>query len=325
MAITPLPVPAPNSAQDIQTFNDAGDRLFAALPTFVSDVNATQAAMSMIAAGTAFAIPYTFDTTITDADPGAGKLRLSSATQNAATVIRAELVGSDAQNYAAVLADFVSSTNTVKGQIRLVKLGDATKWLTFNLTAMASPTGYKNLTVTPIGGSSATPFVNGDSLVMLFTRAGDLGATSLILHVREQQTSGTNGGTSVSADNTQTRVINTTVINTIPGASLAGNTVTLPAGIYKFFGRAPSYQSGRAVANLFNATDSTVTLIGSGAISTTTSCDSIIVGVFTIASSKNFTIRHYTQTGVASLGLGFAASVPSQVEIYTEEFFEKIG
>lgn len=324
MAITTLPTP-PSRSQSQSVFNTNMEAFFAALPQFTSDTNATQAAMTMIAAGTAFAIPYTFDTTITDADPGAGKLRLSSATQNAATVIRAELVGSDAQNYAAVLADFVSSTNTVKGQIRLVKLGDATKWLTFNLTAMASPTGYKNITVTPIGGSSAAPFVNGDSLVLLFTRAGDLGATSLILHVREQQTSGTNGGTSVSADKTQTRVINTTVINTIPGASLAGNTVTLPAGTYKFFGRAPSYQSGRSVANLFGTTDSNPTLIGSGAISSNTSCDSIIVGVFTIAASKSFTIRHYTQTGVAALGLGFAASVPSQVEIYTEAFFEKIG
>lgn len=324
MAITPLPT-APNSGQDAQTFNANADGMFAALPAFVSDVNTTQAAMSMIAAGTAFAIPYTFDTTITDADPGAGKLRLSSATQNAATVIRADLFGADLQDYTAVLGDFTSSTNTVKGQIRLVKLSDATKWLTFNLTATATPTGYRNLTVTPVAGSSATPFVNNDSVVMLFTRSGDLGVTYPVLHVREQQTSGTNAGTS-AANGTQTRVFNTIVVNTIAGASLASNTVTLPAGTYQVLARIPSYGAVSNSANLFNSSDSTVTLISGSSSQGSTASDNIfIMGFFTIAATKNFTIVQWTLSSQVNFGLGAAGSLPGQLEVYSDAIYMKIG
>lgn len=324
MAITTLPTP-PSRAQSQSVFNTNMEAFFAALPQFTSDTNATQAAMTMIAAGTAFAIPYTFDTTITDADPGNGKLRLSSATQNAATVIRADLLGVDAQDYTAVIGDFASSTNTVKGQIRLVKLSDATKWLTFNLTAIATPTGYRNLTVTPVAGSSASPFLNNDSIVMLFTRCGDLPNTYPVLHVREQQTSGTNGGTS-AANSTQTRVLNTTVVNTIPGASLASNAVTLPAGTYEVSARVPSYGAVSNSANLFNSSDSTVALISCSSSQGATASDNIfIVGIFTIAAAKNFTIVHWTLASTATSGLGRASSSPGQVEVFTEAIFKKIG
>lgn len=123
------------------------------------------------------AITYTFDTTTTDADPAAGKLRLGNATQNAATVIRTDLLDSLGVDWTAVLDTFDASTNAVKGQVRLSKVADGSKWLTFNLTARAAPAGYRNLTVTNTGSSAASPFANGDSILLSFTRTGDLGAT----------------------------------------------------------------------------------------------------------------------------------------------------
>jgi hypothetical protein len=171
MAITPLSPLDRTSA----TFRTDVDTFFASkLPTFVTEANQTAAAMSAAAAGTAFAIPYTFDSTTTDADPGAGKLRLSNATQNAATVIRVDTTGADGADWTGVLDQFDASSSTVKGQIRLVKLGDATKWLAFNVTARATPAGYRNITVTPVAGSSASPFANGDAVLLLFTRSGDV-------------------------------------------------------------------------------------------------------------------------------------------------------
>ncbi|HEV7283658.1 MAG TPA: hypothetical protein VGN75_02295, partial [Kaistia sp.] len=110
------------------------------------------------------------------ADPGAGNLRLGSATQNAATVIRTDLLGSDGTDWSAVLGTLAASTSTVKGQVRLFKTLDPTKWLLFNLTALASPSGYKNLTVANVGSSTASPFADGDAISLTFSRSGDQGA-----------------------------------------------------------------------------------------------------------------------------------------------------
>lgn len=125
--------------------------------------------------GGAIAIPYTFSTTTTDADPGNGKLRLSNATQDAATVIRADLLASDGTDWSAVLATLADSTNTVKGHIRLFKTDDPTKWLVFTVSALASPSGYNNITVANVAGSTASPFADTDAITLAFTRAGDAG------------------------------------------------------------------------------------------------------------------------------------------------------
>ncbi|WP_336802512.1 hypothetical protein [Kaistia sp. MMO-174] len=127
-------------------------------------------------AGGAISIPYVFSTTTTDADPGNGNLRLGSATQNTATVIRTDLLASDGTDWSAVLGTLAASTSTIKGQIRLFKTLDPTKWLLFNVTAVASPTGYKNITVAIVGSSAASPFANGDAISLSFTRSGDQGA-----------------------------------------------------------------------------------------------------------------------------------------------------
>ena len=171
--------PTAPSTSDPTTFASRADALVAWYATNVSEMNAFQAALSAIAAGTACAIPYTFSTTTTDADPGAGFLRLGSATQNTATVIRADLVGADGSNWTSVIDTFDDSTSTIKGHIMLQKLGDATKWLLFSVSALASPTGYKNITVSNVASSAASPFSDGDSIILKFTRNGDAGTAVL--------------------------------------------------------------------------------------------------------------------------------------------------
>lgn len=175
MSISALPE-APSRAQP-STFADRADAFLAALPTFRTEANALAAAMTTIAAGGAMAIPYIFSTTTADADPGDGYLRLNNATQNLATVIRADLAGADGSTWTSVLDTFDDSTNTVKGFIRLVKTSDASKWIVFSVSALASPTGYKNITVAVVAASSASPFVNGDMILMHFSRTGDKGDT----------------------------------------------------------------------------------------------------------------------------------------------------
>lgn len=137
----------------------------------------TAFAMLSPAGGTAVSIPYTFSTTTTVADPGVGTLRLNQATQNTATAVLADLSDANSIDVTNVLALFDDSTSTVKGFLRIVKLGDATDWLLFSVSAMTTPAGYRNITVTNVASSAASPFADGDDILVEFARTGDKGET----------------------------------------------------------------------------------------------------------------------------------------------------
>lgn len=174
VAITPLPTPP--STDDPANFDARADAFLGALPAFVAEANGYGAALAADVTG-AVSIPYIFSTTTADADPTSGQLRLNNAMQNAATVIRADLLDALGTDVTAVLDSTDDSGSAVKGQIRLSKVGDGAAWLLFNVTAVASPSGYRNITVALIGSSAASPLADGDPIVLSFTRTGDVGPT----------------------------------------------------------------------------------------------------------------------------------------------------
>ncbi len=146
------------------------------------------------------------------------------------------------------------------------------------------------------------------------------------LKVSDRKANTVDGGTAVSADITQTRTLNTVEINTITGASLASNVITLPAGTYTYKGRAPSFTGGRQRIFLYNSSDSVYTGLGNNTYNNAASSmqDSNISGQFTITANKNYTLRHYTETNAGGSGaaLGLATST-GQLEVYSElEFFK---
>jgi hypothetical protein len=120
---------------------------------------------------------YEFSTTTTDSDPGAGKLRLSSATQDASTVIRADLLDLLGNDWTAFLDTLDDSTNTNKGYLELRHLTNPAKWIIFKVSSVASPSGYRNITVVPVDSSATSPFANTDQIVLHFAPAGDVGAS----------------------------------------------------------------------------------------------------------------------------------------------------
>jgi hypothetical protein len=145
--------------------------------------------------------------------------------------------------------------------------------------------------------------------------------TTSRVHVQDQKTSGTGGGNNTVAFNTRT--LNTVVANTVAGASLASNQVTLPAGTYYVKARVPAYSTNNTKVRLQNITDSTTAILGaSGYVSNSmgTQTDMWIIGTLTIASSKAFEVQHYgsnAQTG------GFGQAASQGTEIYAEiEFFK---
>lgn len=120
-------------------------------------------------------ILYTFSTTTTDSDPGNGNLRLDTVTQNAAGTIRADLLDLNGADVTGVLDSIDDSGSVVRGQIRLVKVNDTSAFIVFAVASVASPSGYRNITVTELSSSAANPFANGDTLALLFSRTGDVG------------------------------------------------------------------------------------------------------------------------------------------------------
>src|SRR5207244_9352490 len=107
-----------------------------------------------------------FSTPTTVAHPGSGLTRLPNTTHFRSTVIRASNTDSGGTGWSAVLATFADSTNTVRGHVRLFKTTDPTKWLVFTVSAVASPSGYKNITVAHVGSSAASPFADAETLTL---------------------------------------------------------------------------------------------------------------------------------------------------------------
>jgi hypothetical protein len=185
---------------------------------------------------------------------------------------------------------------------------------------------------TPISGNlsncngTAGNLIAGNISGVLGVANGGTGFSSAqIMHVRDEKSAGTAGGTSTSST-AHTRTLNTVVTNTITGASLASNKPTLPAGTYEIEFSSPCYNGGVHRARLYNTTDAANVLIGSGeytvALLQTYSNGK---GIVTISGTKDFELRHYIAAGQATSGLGVPLNIESIVEIYASVFIRRIA
>lgn len=147
-----------------------------------------------------------------------------------------------------------------------------------------------------------------------------------ILHVREEQPSGTNGGT-FTAGSYVTRVLNTVKTNTIDGASLATNIITLPAGIYKVNVKAPACSVSNHKAKLYNETTMSDLIIGYSMNASSTYGGynlAEISGIITLTEITNLTVKHQCSVTKGTNGLGVPSTF-GDVEVYTDVMIEKIG
>jgi hypothetical protein len=155
--------------------------------------------------------------------------------------------------------------------------------------------------------------------------SGASGATT-VMQVRDEKTSGTNGGTFTSGA-WQTRDLNTTKLNTISGASLASNTVTLPAGTYVLHASCPAYSVGVNQTRLYNVTDSAVIAYGPGGYFGNATdkpmLSSQLRAAFTLAAQKDVRIEHQCQVTKATDGFGVANGLGT--EVYTDCVITKIA
>lgn len=145
-------------------------RLFGGFDLFETD--AAGEVEGATTAPAAVTVSYKFSTAVEDADPGAGIMRLNRAAeaQAQATMLFADLRDKSGADRTSALDVLNDSAERVKGQVRLVKANDTSRWLAFDLTAAINAPGYRKLVLTCTDASDPTPFANNDTVVLLFTR-----------------------------------------------------------------------------------------------------------------------------------------------------------
>lgn len=148
---------------------------------------------------------------------------------------------------------------------------------------------------------------------------GDLGAGPLeyknLFYLEDRQPSGTAGGTFTSGA-WRTRVL-ASIVNNIPGASVAANVITLPSGTYLVEGSAPAFQVDRHATRLQNTSDASTAINGTSEFSaavTSSITRSIINGVVSSTLAKTFELQHRCQTTKALHGMGVEAGTAFTVD-----------
>jgi hypothetical protein len=168
--------------------------------------------------------------------------------------------------------------------------------------------------------------LNSSTVSVTRIESGSALTTSQVMIVRDEKSSGTNGGTFTSGA-WRDRTLNTIAFNGIPGASLSTNAITLPIGVYKIYATAPARSTNTHVLKLFNVTDSSDQIIGTTQRSVSgvgISNKSIVSSVITITSEKVFKLQHRSEASATTTGFGIAAGF-GVVEVYSIIMIQKIG
>lgn len=157
---------------------------------------------------------------------------------------------------------------------------------------------------------------------------GGLLGSNPLMHVRDEKTSGTQGG-SASATTWNVRTLNTTVgTNQITGASLGSNKITLPTGVYQIMAWAPAFTVGPNKLKIYNVTDSKDEIIGQNshaAVSGNIPSNAVLYGTLTVTGGpKDYELLHYTTGAESTNGLGLAVSA-GVVEVYAEVMVRQLA
>ena len=185
---------------------------------------------------------YTFESNTTNANPGAGDLRLDNSTQNAATGIYICDTDEDGTDIASYLQTIDDSTSTIKGHVKITNKLDSSQFILFTISSLTDNSGYFDITVSPVDSSATNPFSANEDILITFARTGDKGDTGAQGAQGYQGHQGSNGaqgsqgsaGSATISNNADNRVItggSGTNLNaeqrlTYNGHSLTNNNVT---------------------------------------------------------------------------------------------------
>lgn len=151
------------------------------------------------------------------------------------------------------------------------------------------------------------------------------GSEGAVVHVRDEKSSGTHGGSFVSGSY-QVRDINAEVEDAAEICSVLGNQITLDAGTYRCWIFAPAYRVRVHRVRLYDYSNDVELLLGQnaycheGGFSQTFA---MLFGIFTLSSLAALEVQHQCSMTNATTGLGVASSIG--IEYYTEGFFRRVA
>ena len=126
--------------------------------------------------GNSAGLYFTFSTTTSMADPGAGLLRLNNATPASATAIAIDDTSADSGNpdVSAEIISWDDSTATNKGTLIIREVGSPENFHIYTVTGLTDNSGWTQIAVTHVAGSGT--FADADNISVEFSRTGDDGA-----------------------------------------------------------------------------------------------------------------------------------------------------
>lgn len=124
-------------------------------------------------------IAMVWDAATTAADPGAGKLRATTAAPAVGSYsLLVSATDSTGADISAMLSELGSSSSATKARARLVAVGDASKHLDLQVTGVSGAGAYRTIAVTCIGGPGG--IADGDAVALGWVRSGDKGDTGAV-------------------------------------------------------------------------------------------------------------------------------------------------
>lgn len=250
------------------------------------------------------------------------------------TFMLTSAIGSTVQGYDAGLASIAGLTTaadkmiytTASDTYAVADLTSAGRALLDDADAAAQRTTLGLGTAAVANDSSDADFANDTSdlarrgLVATWVQTD----RTQIIHVRDEQTATTAGG-GATAGSWFTRVLNTVKTNTISGASLASNQITLPAGTYEVAARAPGFGVQQHVARLYDATGAAVLVDGAAAYSAGSQTHSEVWGRFTLSTTSAVQLEHRVANTAGGNGLGVAHTFTGTNNVYAEVIIRRVA
>jgi len=197
-------------------------------------------------------------------------------------------------------------------------LGDYTPTTGFKTVGGQSVVGSGNIEALPAGGTVGQVVTNTASGTGGWADVGDT-----YMQVSYQLPNGNHGGTA-NLNDWYSRPLNTVNSNSISGASLASNSITLPAGTYKATAHCCFQDVGsRCRIRLYNTSNASVLAMGINNWQAVSSSGEVhhLACRFTLSSTSVLQVQYYTTTSAPTYGLGHNASLGT--EVYTNVIFEK--
>ena len=122
---------------------------------------------------------FTFDTNVIDSDPGPGKLKFNNTSINLATIMRIDDLDDTSSDIQEYVRGINNSSASIKGHFRISKKSNLSVFGLFTITSISEEQGFFNIGCSFVSGSSNTPFVNSEDILITFARTGIQGAQGI--------------------------------------------------------------------------------------------------------------------------------------------------